>query len=111
MPEIQKKPLTKRQQYWLDHVRACEASGLRVAEYAQQHELTVRSMYDGKKMLVAKGILPRTRRPRFQRAQVVSTSEPCNWRIQLPNGVAVVFSGKVDTATLATVLNSAALVE
>lgn len=111
MEDTKNKPLTKRQRYWLDHVRACEASGLRVAEYAEQHELTVRSMYDGKKMLVAKGILPRTRRTHFQRAQVVNVAEPCDWRIQLPNGVAVVFSGDVDATALTTVLHSAALVE
>jgi len=111
MDKTLSNPLTKRQQYWLEHVRACEASGLRVAEYTAQHDLTVRSMYAGKKMLVAKGILSGQRSGRFQRAQVIPTAHHNDWRIQLPNGVAVVFSGEVDAATLTTVLHSAALVE
>ncbi len=67
-------------------------------------------MYAGKKALVKKGVLPRTRRAQFQRAQVVDPVRGGEWHIQLPNGVSIAFSGAVDAGTLTTVLNSAARV-
>jgi len=103
-----RQKLTQRQRYWLAHVQSCEATGKSIAEYAAEQGFTARAMYAGKKTLVKKGILPRTRESRFQRAQVFSPPAGNDWRIQLPNGVLVVFSGTVDTRTLATVLSTAA---
>jgi hypothetical protein len=34
MKEASEISLTEHQRYWLNHVRACEASGKRIAEYA-----------------------------------------------------------------------------
>jgi hypothetical protein len=111
MDNAQKSSLTERQQYWLNHIRACEASGKSIADYAVDHDINVKTMYAGKKMLVTKGILPRTRSNRFQRAQLSSLAANQDWRIHLPNGVSVAFSGAVDAQTLSTVLNTAASVE
>ena len=101
--------LTEHQRYWLKHVQACEASGKRITEYARDHGLGVRAMYDGKRVLVKKGVLPRARATRFQRAQVVGPVMGNEWRIQLPNGVSVACSGAVDAGALATVLTTAAV--
>jgi hypothetical protein len=68
-------------------------------------------MYDGKRSLVKKGVLPRTHATRFQRAQVVDLVMGSEWRIQLPNGVSVAFAGSVDAGSLTTVLRAAAAVE
>ena len=103
--------LTEHQRYWLNHVRACEVSGKRITEYAAEHGLGVRAMYDGKRALVKKGVLPRTRAARFQRAQLVDPVMSSEWRIQLPNGVSVAFAGSVDAATLTTVLSAAAALD
>ena len=70
--------------------------------------IDAKAMYAGKKTLVKKGVLPRTRPARFQRAQVVGVAVGSEWRIQLPNGVVVAFVGSVDAGALATVLNTAA---
>lgn len=103
--------LTERQRYWLEQVQSCEASGKSIAEYAAEHGLAAHAMYAGKKTLVKKGVLPRTRPSRFQRARVVAPAVGSEWRIQLPNGVSVAFSGVVDARTLTMVLNSAVAVE
>ena len=108
MGEVPEIPLTEHQRYWLEHVRACESSGKRITEYAADHGLAVRAMYDGKRALVKKGVLPRTRVARFQRARVVDPVAGSEWRIQLPNGVSVSCSGAVDAGVLATVLSTAA---
>ncbi len=104
--------LTERQRYWLEQIQACEASGGTVAEYAAAHGIAVQAMYAGKQMLVKKGVLARTRRGRFQRAQVVdAVVVGSEWRVQLPNGVSVAFSGAVDAGMLTRVLNTAAAIE
>ena len=103
--------LTERQRYWLEHVQACDASGKTIAEYAKAQGLDAKAMYAGKKALVRKGVLPRTRAVRLQRARVVSTSLGGEWRIELPNGVLVAFTGPVDASALSLVLNTAAAVE
>jgi hypothetical protein len=111
MDEAPEISLTEHQRYWLKHVRACEALGKRITEYATDHGLGARAMYDGKRALVKKGVLPRTRATRFQRAQVVDPVMGSEWRIQLPNGVSVTFAGSVDAGSLTTVLRAAAAVE
>jgi hypothetical protein len=111
MDEAPVNSLTEHQRFWLNHVRACEASGKRITEYATEHGLGVRAMYDGKRALVKKGVLPRTHATRFQRAQVVGPVMGSEWRIQLPNGVSVAFSGSMDAGSLTTVLRAAAAVE
>ncbi|MFH2114104.1 MAG: hypothetical protein ABIJ86_06335 [Spirochaetota bacterium] len=108
MGEAEGSVLTERQRYWLEQVQACEASGKTIAEYAADHGLAAQAMYAGKRLLAKKGLLPRTHRNRFQRAQVMGSVVGSEWRIHLPNGVSVAFSGSVDAATLTTVLNTAA---
>ena len=103
--------LTDRQRYWLEHVQACEASGKSIAEYATEHGVHVRAMYSGKKMLVNKGVLPATKPTRFQQVQVMEAAASNQWRIGLPNGVSVAFTGEVDARALTTVLNVSASLE
>ena len=107
MSEVSGATLTERQHYWLEQVCACEASGKTVSEYAAEQGISAQAMYAGKELLVRKGVLPRTWLKRFQRVQVVAPVTGSEWRIQLPNGVAVAFTGAVDAATLTTVLGTA----
>ncbi len=108
MDVAEEKRLTERQRYWLEQIKACEASGKSVATYAADHGVEARAMYGAKKTLVRKGVLPRTRGVRFQRVQTTAVTVDQKWRIQLPNGVSVEFSGSVDGGSLSTVLTTAA---
>jgi hypothetical protein len=108
MSEVAGATLTERQHYWLEQVRACQASGKTVAEYAAEQGFSAQAMYAGKKLLVRKGVLPRTRPLRFQRVQIAGIPVGNEWRIHLPNGVTVSCSGAVDAGSLATVLTTAA---
>ena len=100
--------LTEHQRKWLGRVQACEASGKSVTAYASEHGFPVRAMYDAKKVLVRKGVLPRTQQTRFQRVKTTAVSIGGEWRVQLPSGVSVEFSGYVDAGSLSTVLNTVA---
>ncbi len=79
--------------------------------YAAEHGFPVRELYDAKKTLVNKGVLPRTQQKRFQRVQTATVLTDTKWRIQLPNGVSVEFSGAVDGGALSSVLTTVAHLE
>lgn len=100
--------LTKHQRHWLEQIKACEASGKSVSAYAAEHGFQVRAMYDAKKVLVRKGVLPRTHQARFQRVQTKAVRADTEWRVRLANGVSVEFSGNVDAGSLSAVLNTVA---
>ena len=108
MGESEVGALTEHQRFWLERVKSCEASGKSVVAYAAEQGFPVRAMYDAKKVLVRKGVLPRTQGVRFQRAETTAVSSDSEWHIRLPNGVSVDFTGPVDAGTLTTVLNTAA---
>tara|TARA_R110001592_G_scaffold357416_1_gene660511 strand:+ start:65446 stop:65781 length:336 start_codon:yes stop_codon:yes gene_type:complete len=103
--------LTERQQYWLKHIRACEAAGQTSIDYARAHDISVKSLYSARKELASKGRLLRSQSTVFQKAQVVNNprSLESQWQVQLPNGAVVAFSGAVDAAILSLVLNTAAV--
>ena len=104
--------LTERQQYWLNHIRACDAAGQTSVDYARAHSINVKSLYSARKALAAKGATPPTPPTRFQKVQLVggNRGSDSQWHIQLPNGLAVSFGGAVDAATLSLVLTTAATV-
>lgn len=103
--------LTERQRYWLEQIKACEASGKSATAYASEQGFHVGAMYAGKKLLVAKGVLPGTQQSRFQRVRTSPVATDSQWRIQLPNGVSVAFSGNVDAGSLSTILSAVARLE
>ena len=111
MPEEQNDELTERQRFWLRHLRACEVSGQTSIDYAKAHGLKVKSLYSARKALAEKGALPPAPPPvnGFQRIQLVDHKRDGGkqWHIQLPNGLAVSFDGKVDADTLSLILTTA----
>jgi hypothetical protein len=111
MVESEGLALTEHQRKWLGRLQACEASGKSFTVYAAEHGFAVRALYDAKKALVKKGVLPRKQQKRFQRVQTATVSADAKWRIQLPNGVSVEFFGTVDDRSLSTVLTTMARLE
>ena len=102
--------LTERQQYWLKHIRACDAAGQTSIDYARENGINVKSLYSARKALAEKGTLPPRKATCFQKVQTPGSRFPQNsqWQIQLPNGVAVAFDGAVDATNLSVVLGAAA---
>jgi len=78
MTESGTTALIERQRFWLEQVQACEASGKTVVEYAADQGFDARAMYAGKKVLVKKGILPRTHSPSFR---IVVAEQPGRLRL------------------------------
>ena len=65
MKEASEISLTEHQRYWLNHVRACEASGKRIAEYAAEHGLGIRAMYEASGCRSRKACYPARVQPGF----------------------------------------------
>lgn len=110
MPQTDEVSLTKRQQYWLKHIRACDAAGQTSIDYAKTNGINVKSLYSARKALAEKGTLSPRKAICFQKVQILADQSLSDnpWRIQLPNGVVVAFDGRVDTSTLSWVLSTTA---
>ena len=98
--------LTKRQRYWFGHIQSWQSSGKTIADYSKDQGFTAQAMYAGKKELVKKGALPRSQKPRFQRAKLVNAVVDNQWPIRLPNGLSVNFTGAVNAEELSKVIST-----
>ena len=103
--------MTERQQYWLEHIEACERSGQTTKAYAESQGLSVSMMYSWRKELAVKGVWVNRRRRTsegFDRVRVVDVQAPATeWRLTLANGVQIGFCGAVDRESLFSVLEVA----
>lgn len=52
-----KKAITKRQQFWLTHIRTAMKSGEQLQRYAHRHGLSVAGLYNAKSVLKRSGLL------------------------------------------------------
>lgn len=100
--------LTERQQFWLEHLRACAKVNQTTKEYAQAHGLSVKAMYTARKHLAQRGKSKSTTTAPFARVRVAPSPPTTQWRIQLSNGTRVSFSGAVDGQALCAILHAAA---
>ena len=110
MERIDEASLTERQQYWLKHIRACDAAGQTSIDYANANGINVKSLYSARKALAEKGTLPPRKAICFQKVQTpaVHSHPDSQWRIQMPNGVVVAFGGDFDASTLSLILSTSA---
>jgi len=106
MPGKIKQKLTVQQSDWLEKLNACKVSGKSMKAFALSEGLNLPNLYSWKKTRVKKGVLPRTRPSRFQPVQIKETIG-YEYRIVLPNGVAVILSSSAQDISLATILHSA----
>ena len=58
MATEQKRTPTAKQQYWLEHLRACTTTGQSMSAYARQHGLNRYAFQSGKSQLVRLGLWP-----------------------------------------------------
>lgn len=91
------RPLTKRQQYWLDHLVAASESSGTLVDYAKAHKLTPKRLYQWKTRLMALGQLPRSsaaREPGFVRVATPRHSTKAS--LVMPNGLRLELQGTLD---------------
>jgi hypothetical protein len=85
--------LTERQAYWLEHLRACETSGLTAKAYAKKHRLSIHALYQAGKERRRRDALasPRKRRSvTFAKVHAAPVAiQGGSWRVRLPNGAVI----------------------
>lgn len=98
--------LSKSQSEWLEHIRACEAAGQTMVEYARARGLKLKSFYNARRWLIKCGVLsPRPTAPVFRRVQVVPADGGDGvCRLRLRNGVIVDLGPRCDLVWLSSVL-------
>lgn len=106
--EVHGTGLTEKQQFWLDHLRRCQAGHGTIKAYAETHGLSLPSLYFWKRQLIDDGLLEGSRQvpARFKRLDLMPVSTPIAGRICLPNGVMVEWSAHGEEA-LQVVLRAA----
>ena len=98
------KPPTERDRYWLEQESRLAASGQTAKAYASERGLSLHALYQARKRLRALGLLapgkPRrgskTKPPepmRFAKVEVVSPRAAAEFRLTLPGGVVLEWSG------------------
>jgi hypothetical protein len=99
----QQQATTERQQYWLNHIEACQQQGISMKAYAQQSGIELRSLYDAKSRLVREGVLPRRAKSPFQKVKIKTvTASQCI--LHLPNGIELEWPTDGGAHSLAEVL-------
>ncbi len=86
--------LTERQAYWLEQLRACEASGLTTRAFAKKHRLSVHALYQARKMRRRREAVASPVKKRSVTFAKVRTVPPVPvqgglWRVRLPNGAVI----------------------
>lgn len=110
-PVPEEPVLTERQQFWLAHIRACDASGSSAKQYAKDHDLPVTALYQCKKDLRKRGVLPMASRNVHSFAKVRMASGERRegvLRIDFPNGVCVEWSASSQGADVKQLLQMVA---
>jgi len=105
---------TERDRFWLEHHEAQVALGDSAKIYAAAHGISVQALYQSRKRLRARGLLPpgRSRRgpkeaaARFSKVAgaPVPAIEPPRFRIELPNGAVLEWSGAASVGPVADLL-------
>lgn len=104
-----KPAITKRQRYWLNHIKAADASDGSLVAYAAAHQLKVKDLYQWKTALARRGFLPSKRsEPAFV---PVAPAPPAvlgaGCKVTLPNGVRLQFTGNLDASSVRNILTAA----
>jgi len=88
-------PITERQQYWLDHIRAAESFDGSIADYARSAGLKPKELYSWKGILARRGLLsvPAAGEAGGGFVRVIAPSRPLGMSLVLPNGVRLEWHG------------------
>lgn len=83
--------LTSRQRFWLKHLRACDAAGETIKEYASRKGLSAHGLYGARKRMRTLDIPPAPARPKKRTpfTKVLLREDPVEvgrCRVRLPNG-------------------------
>lgn len=98
------KTITERQQYWLDHLKAADAGGISLVQYAEANELKVKDLYQWKTSLTKRGFWASSPSS-FVAVKAKPSTAVCS--MVLPNGIRLEFQGALSADLIKTMVASA----
>lgn len=102
-------PLTPKQQFWSEHLRACERSDQTMKDYAQHHGLSISAFYAWKKTLRRKGVLGISTPVAPSLFQKVALRQPAGaLRLALPTGLTLDIDAGTDPHWVAQLVGALA---
>ena len=95
-------PITQRQQYWLDHIRAAEDFEGSIADYARSEGLKPKELYQWKTLLAKRGLLNGAAATSTNTGfvRVIAPARPLGVSLVLPNGVRLEWHGDLGAEQL-----------
>ena len=108
-------PLTRKQQFWLDHIQAADRSNGSIAAYAAQHSISAKALYAWKTRLIRQKRYSPTKTSDFTpikpSSELLSSlgglAESPSCRVTLPTGARIEFMGDLTPATVRSILTLA----
>ncbi len=87
--------LTQKQQYWLEHIQQAHATGQSLSDYAAQHDLRLKALYQYRWLLRKKGVLDEAdQAPAFVKVSPPVVPIPqTTVTVHFPNGIRVELAG------------------
>ena len=109
-PAKESIPLTEKQRYWLKHITTAQSQNLSLSQYARQHDLSPKALYNWHWLLKSKGIMNHTAvrsfvpvvHPQLKSRHEILSVGHAHLRIVFASGTEVEI--KIDTAQLREVL-------
>ncbi len=106
------KPLTARQQYWLNHLTAAAAIDGPLVDYAKTHQLTPKHLYQWKTRLIDLGHLGSigaVKKAAFIRVATPrsSTHSDAKACLVMPNGIRLELQGSLDRGLIRELIAAA----
>ena len=102
---------SERQQYWLEHLQAAEASEDSIAGYARSNDLKPKDLYMWKGILARRGFLDGAAAvaPKSEFIEVVPAKpQPAETQfvVTLPNGVRIECQGELGSGALSSLVSA-----
>jgi hypothetical protein len=87
--------LTEKQRYWLNHIQQAKASGQSLSDYAAEHALRLKALYQYRWLLRKKGMLDEiSESPAFVKVTPPVVPVPqTKVTVHFPNGIRVELAG------------------
>ena len=100
------KTPTQKQQYWLNHIQACQREAISMTAYAQRNDINIAQMYAWKSTLIKRGLLGNSTSntatlPLFQKVTVAPAHmDGLHCKIILPNQLVLECSPDSDSSQI-----------
>jgi hypothetical protein len=96
--------LSKKQQFWLDHLHACDEQGITMKQYAAEHTLAIGAFYEAKAALRKKGLTDTPAKNTLFAQTTISTCGNC--QLAFAGGVTLTIDSHCDPLWAASLIKA-----